>query len=318
VRGSELGYRGRVRLAVNRGKIGFFAPHSHELVEARHCHVATAGVQAALTTLRAAVSRESTDFSAFRGVEVREGSDGSISLFFQTDPAPRGPVHEGLRSWPTGRGVLAELAERFTVVTSWTEAREPRTWQRFEPAVSTFLWVPPGCFTQVNWPINRALVAAVLAGAQARGVRTFLDLYAGAGNFAFPLLQAGFSGVAVEDNRLATEGAARAATEQGHSPKVFLNLDSGVAVTQLAREGQRYDLVVIDPPRAGITFEPAQLVSLVGRHLALCSCNPVTLARDLRRLLALGFELEQLMPLEMFPQTYHLEVLAWLRAPAKP
>ena len=86
--------------------------------------------------------------------------------------------------------------------------------------------------------------------------------------------------------------------------------DSAAAV-----KSNRYPLA--DPPRAGLKSGLAALAGITGGWLAMCSCNPVTLARDLRSLLELGFELESLLAFDMFPQTHHLETLAWLRAPGR-
>jgi 23S rRNA (uracil1939-C5)-methyltransferase len=71
----------------------------------------------------------------------------------------------------------------------------------------------------------------------------------------------------------------------------------------------------VDPPRAGVKTGLPELARLASGWLCMCSCNPVTLARDLRSLIDLGYELEQLEAFDMFPQTHHLETLAWLRAP---
>jgi 23S rRNA (uracil1939-C5)-methyltransferase len=82
------------------------------------------------------------------------------------------------------------------------------------------------------------------------------------------------------------------------------------------RSGRRVELVLVDPPRAGLQAGLEALAACASGWLLMCSCNPVTLARDLGRLVALGFELDTIEAFDMFPQTHHLETLAWLRAPA--
>jgi 23S rRNA (uracil1939-C5)-methyltransferase len=148
-------------------------------------------------------------------------------------------------------------------------------------------------------------------------VASFVDAYAGSGNFALPLLSRGLRGVAVESNASAVESAREAAVAQGHDPAAFVLDDAAAYAERLARRGERVDLVLVDPPRAGLKSGLAALAGLAAGWLAMCSCNPVTLARDLRALQDLGFELESLQAFDMFPQTHHLETLAWLRAPGR-
>ena len=70
--------------------------------------------------------------------------------------------------------------------------------------------------------------------------------------------------------------------------------------------------VALDPPRAGVKEGLETVAALARRSIAMISCDPVTFARDLRGLLDLGFDLKHLEGFDMFPQTHHLEALAWL------
>ncbi|HKO91566.1 MAG TPA: hypothetical protein VJU61_10460, partial [Polyangiaceae bacterium] len=72
----------------------------------------------------------------------------------------------------------------------------------------------------------------------------------------------------------------------------------------------------LDPPRAGVKQGLSELAGLAGEWLVMCSCNPVTLARDLRWLIDRGFVLDTVQAFDMFPETHHIETLAWLRAPS--
>jgi 23S rRNA (uracil1939-C5)-methyltransferase len=171
--------------------------------------------------------------------------------------------------------------------------------------------VPSGAFTQVNWRVNLELVSRVVAGARARAARSFLDLYAGVGNFAIPLASAGLSGVAIEKNR----SAARALSEAARAQKLACEAVAGEVGSSLARlvkKGQRFELVVLDPPRAGAKDAVRGVLSLAPQTIAYVACDPVTLARDVRALRSGGFELVEVTCFDMFPQTHHVETLAWL------
>ncbi|HEU4584018.1 MAG TPA: RsmD family RNA methyltransferase [Polyangiaceae bacterium] len=300
---SSQGYRRRVRLQVVDGRIGFYERASHALVEPERCAVCSPALNSALTELRQLTRSQPRTLAGARSIELREACGGTLSLFVEPEPGARAPA-------------LGALRGRFSTALGLTEAADPALWQRFELTEQTYLLAPPGCFTQVNWEVNRELIARVLAGARARAVSSFLDAHAGAGNFALPLLAQGLSGVAVEYNAQAVSAAREAARLQQLPCEGFRVGDCARVALELAREGRRFDLVLLDPPRAGVKEGLRDLAALCSGWLAICSCNPVTLARDLRTLIDLGFELTELQAFDMFPETHHLECLAWLRAPS--
>jgi 23S rRNA (uracil1939-C5)-methyltransferase len=214
---------------------------------------------------------------------------------------------------PAGEVWLAALRREFLVAESDAVRAGPELLQRFDLGRQVYLLAAPGSFTQVNWDVNRLLIERVLEGAHARGARSFLDAYAGAGNFALPLLAAGLSGVAVEANAAAILAARAAAHRQALPSAGFIEED--VARWARREAGQRFDLVLLDPPRSGVKQGLQHLAAMATSWLAMCSCNPVTLARDLRALIDLGFELDVVEAFDMFPETHHVETLVWLRAP---
>ncbi len=185
--------------------------------------------------------------------------------------------------------------------------------QRFVHCGDSHWYVPLSGFVQVNTAVNRLLIERLVQAALAAGCRSFLDLYGGAGNFALPLAAAGLSGSLVEINRDCVRAAERSARSR-HLTN--LALEPSDALTEARRwvaDGTRFDLVVIDPPRAGVR-EGLELISSLATHaIAYCSCNLATLERDLRYLLDAGWRLQRLLGFDMFPGTRHQETLAWLQ-----
>ncbi len=301
------GYRGRVRLAVQHDRIGFYQRGSHELIEPERCAVSSPAVNAALGELRLAARAQAGALGCFTWLEVREGSDGSVSVWLERNDRALSPA---------ARAFIQALRAKFIVVASSSEAESPQSWQRFQLTDDTFMLSSPASFTQVNWEVNRLLIRRVLDGAAARGINTFLDAYAGSGNFALPLLAQGLSGLAVEANPSAVLAAREAARRQTLPADGFVVADAAAHAEELWRQGRRFDLVLVDPPRAGVKVGLEPLSRLAQAWFLMCSCNPVTLARDLRSALDLGFSISELEAFDMFPQTHHLETLAWLRAPA--
>ena len=321
---SSLAYRNRVRLHLEHGKIGFRARHSHQLVDIASCSVALPELDQCLAQFRQIALAHRECFELFSEAELRIA------------PSPvRGPATSSEQSassaggsavaapWPlvrlTPRSANSNLRERarslFTALESHFAvaiAGEPSgVIQRWPLDSGLDLAVPADAFVQVNWAVNQRLVSALVREATARGLGSFADLYAGAGNFTLPLLVAGLSGVAVEGVGAAGEAARRSIAELGLSGEV-LSCDVATGIERLVRAGRRFELVVLDPPRAGAAEVVARVAALGARSIAYCACDPVTLARDLKQLREHGFLLDAIRAYDMFPGTHHFEALAWL------
>jgi len=305
--GPDFGYRLRLRLHVDEaGRVGLYEKRSHDIVEISGCPVADPEIEAALRTLRQLAAERPRAMSYWSEVEIRVAPAGprlTLALQPRARDAPRDSDVEKLQE---------ELAARWLVSAHGEDAR-PEADQRFPLPGGIEMRSPPGGFVQVNWAVNLELVGAVVTGALERGARNFLDLYCGAGNFTLPLLAAGLEGTGVERAGATIRAARRAARDARLVDDSFVAADVSHELERRARRGEQLDLVVIDPPRSGAREAMPYLIRLASRHVALCSCDPVTLARDLRALIKGGYALESVVGFDMFPQTHHLEALAWLR-----
>jgi 23S rRNA (uracil1939-C5)-methyltransferase len=184
--------------------------------------------------------------------------------------------------------------------------------QRYPLPGGVELWAPPSAFTQVNWAVNVELVRSVVARATSLGLRRFFDLYCGAGNFALPLLRAGLSGVAIDQSADAVDAARRAARAQQLDQGLFQSGDVLELLGALGARGERCELAVLDPPRAGARAIAPLVAALAPRACALCACDPATAARDIATLEKAGYRLTSIEGFDMFPQTHHVELCAWL------
>jgi 23S rRNA (uracil1939-C5)-methyltransferase len=298
-----LGYRSRIRLHVSPdGRLGFFAARSRDLVEIPGCLVADPELDRALAELRVLFARHRSASARFVELELRVAPAGPrLSLAL----VPKERELEGTAA------LLTALAESFHVSVA-ERATDPAHDQRFPLPGGVELRAPAHAFTQVNWPVNQSLVQAVLDGAERRSARTFCDLYCGAGNFSLPLLARGLSGVGIEASKVAIAAAKRAASAQQLDGARFIQGDVQGALGKLP-SAERFDLIVLDPPRTGAREILPALLLREPPQIAYCACDPVTLARDLRTLCDEGYVLEELTGFDMFPQTHHFETLAWLR-----
>jgi len=299
--GPEFGYRSRLRLQITpKGRVGFFRKQSHELIEPRRCHVAVAEIEQALATLRKLARGTPAALAQFGFVEIRR-SLAATSFYFA--------LREGVAWVPLeAQALLRKLGRDYGVATS---ADKDAKLERFQLTDEVYLYAAPGAFSQVNWAVNRELVARVGELAQRFQVRDFLDLYCGSGNFSLPLMALGVAGVGVESNRAAVAAATQAAREQGLAGRFVVD-DAVRYATARAGEAKTFDLVLVDPPRAGVKGGLRSMARIARSALALVSCDPVTFARDLRGFLDAGFVVRHLEGFDMFPQTHHLEAFAWL------
>ena len=287
-----LAYRNRIRVCVEQGKVGFRGFGSHDVVDVASCAVATPELDRALSQFRSVL-----------------GALPSLPASFEAELRVAPPDERALvrLSIEPGASLLAALQEHFAVAYPNVPVESV---QRFPLASGSWLTVPADAFVQVNWELNRRLVDAVVRGARARGAARFLDLYAGAGNFSLPLLESGLSGVAVEGVGSAVRAAGRSLSELGLAGEVVSG-DVHTCVQRLIQQQRTFDLVVLDPPRAGAA-DVVEVLPRLSSRVAYCSCDPVTLARDLKALSAQGFSIEEIRAFDMFPGTHHFETLVWL------
>lgn len=179
-------------------------------------------------------------------------------------------------------------------------------------------------FAQVNTAQNDALIryveeAFVIEGAETVADLKIFDLYAGSGNFTFPLA-AHFSHAkvtSVELNHRSVETARKIAAKKfADQPLRKPRIEEADVAVFLASIGDLNDaFVLLDPPRTGCAPEVMQaLVSAAPRAIVYVSCHPVTLARDLHFLSEAGYELISIQPIDMFPQTDHVETVVVARS----
>lgn len=155
------------------------------------------------------------------------------------------------------------------------------------------------------------MALALTAAAQPKRA---LDLFCGAGNFSIPLALNGAEVLGVESSPAGIHWARRNAVANGLEARKasFIMADAGRALDRLVREGRRFDLVLLDPPRQGLGRAAAHVPKLLPKRIVSISCDPATHARDLQIMCAAGCRLEQLTVMDMFPQTHHIESLALL------
>lgn len=171
-------------------------------------------------------------------------------------------------------------------------------------------------FSQVNTGVNELLVQKVVDMAVSVKPTAIHDLYAGAGNFSFPLAGA-LPETPIHSVELNSKAHRDAAKKQKTLVYNNLTLIQESVENYLTSSVAPEDLVIIDPPRAGLQKAALRrLISSAHRQMIYVSCDPMTLKRDLMELTSSGgFQLVAIQPFDMFPQTPHMETLVHLQRP---
>ena len=166
----------------------------------------------------------------------------------------------------------------------------------------------PGDFIQINARVNAAMVDAVIEAAAPRAGDRVLDLYCGLGNLSLPFARRAASVLGVEGLGPLVARAARNAKRNGIGNARFVTADLDGADWPFFREG--WDLVVLDPARAGAASAISAMSRMRPRRVVYVSCHPGTLARDAGALVRdHGFRLTSARVLDMFPHTHHVEAI---------
>ncbi|HON78051.1 MAG TPA: class I SAM-dependent RNA methyltransferase [Spirochaetota bacterium] len=165
------------------------------------------------------------------------------------------------------------------------------------------------CFYQANRFLRSSMIEKVLEFAAPMKDETFADIACGAGFFTLPLADMAAQGTGYDIAPLTIQWARHNATMNGIENVSFHAEDSGV----FHIEDKKPDLIVVDPPRTGLTRKTVErLSSIAPDRIVYVSCNPSTFARDLQNLMKTGYSLHRLHLEDMFPGTFHIELIALL------
>ncbi len=286
------GWRRRVALHVDqKGGMGYRPRGSHDLLTPKQCPVSDAQIEA---FLKKGFHFPGT-FPHGATFYLEVGDDGRLYGMLRTGMLDKEGMHA------CAEALDARLAGGVVEVARNSEIR-------FGDAD---LHPTLGSFSQANGEVNEKLCAAVVK--HASGAQTALDLYAGAGNFAFPLVAAGIGVTAVESD-IALVAAARAEAQKRGVAERMQVLRERVEV-YLKGNPAPTDFLVADPPRAGLGAMAAKLT--FAPRLALISCDLAVAIRDLKALKESGWEISGIQPFDMFPQTAHIELLTTLHRSEK-
>lgn len=328
---SRDGYRNKALLPIGKGpdgkvELGFYARNSHRIVPCGSCKLQPPEFTLAMEAFKEWADRygdpvydESAHTGRMRRLFLRKAeAAGEVMACVVVNG--NGLHHEPELAEAMRRAVpgLASL-----VINSNTErtnvalGRRCRTvWGRDsirDRLCGLEFEISPLSFYQVNRTQAETLYR--LAGEYAAPEKDdlILDLYCGTGTIGLSLAEPAGKLIGVEVQPQAVENARENARRNGIENAEFLCADAAEAAAELARRGLRPQVVILDPPRKGCGPELVRTVAGMGpRRVVYVSCDPATLARDLKEFAGLGYQAVEAVPVDMFPGTGHVETCVLL------
>jgi 23S rRNA (uracil1939-C5)-methyltransferase len=309
------GYRSRLqfklRFVAGELHMGFYRSGSHFVVDiSQQCAIAHPVINRLLIEFRSFMS-QFPEPDKVPQIDVTVGDDDAAVLVFHYigDRADDIVDYLGKRGGMLSAGLYLQSGRKATLQRiagpEFLSYHVPDNFLAGVPELR--LTFAAGAFSQVNYRQNLALMSTVFAWAGLTGREKVLDLYCGNGNFSIPLSHCAASVVGIEEYAPSIGDAPRNCDLNGVKNASYRCTDAVSGLLQLAGAKERFDLVILDPPRTGAA-ELVQHIPLVtpGKILYI-SCDPATLARDSGILKKFGYEVVKCLPVDMFPQTYHLE-----------
>ena len=303
---------------------GFFAPRSHRLIPIDGCFIE----QEPLYNVASAVHcwaeendiqpyDEETGSGTIRHVVSRITTSGDIMAVIVTKGRPKklNKLVDMLKERCEGiKSIILNRNDEDTNVifgrsyeTLWGEDTLTENLCGFEFSVSA------ASFLQVNPVQTECLYAQVEAFLPEKDGFEAIDVYCGTGTISMILSKRAKHVTGIENIKPAVEDAARNAERNGAGNADFICADAAEALPELIEKGTRPDVIVIDPPRKGC--DKAVLNAITGsavQRVIYVSCDPATLARDVRILVDGGYSIQKVQPIDMFPQTAHVETVVQL------
>ncbi|MEJ2696331.1 MAG: class I SAM-dependent RNA methyltransferase [Candidatus Sulfobium sp.] len=286
--GSQWNYRHRAQFKVSRqGEIGFFRESTRDVVVFDECPLMIGEINDMLQKIK-----DTVPTGGLREIHIASGDSLTALL--------RGDAYNEEACRKIGEAGVSGVA--------FNDALAGGTGYVTLDVAGLKYSISPWTFFQAHWALNRNVVDFIVDSLQPIQGGRVLDLYAGAGNFSLPLAAHGAEVVAVEENPHAADDAARNLEVNG-----IKNCRIIRSSAERYKLNRKFDVIILDPPRPGLTSEVAKKVIDHGAPgIVYVSCNPSTLARDLKKMKD-KYDVESVHQIDFFPNTFHIEAAAFLR-----
>ena len=323
-------YRNKGQYPVAAGEhrplIGLYAARSHRLVEQHDCLLQPQLFKTVLDTVGRWIKKaqvplydEQTGRGLLRHIYIREGARSGELMVCLVCTSGKVPQTELLieqlkAAAPSLASLMVNINKKDTnVILGDTCFALYGKDHIVDNLCGLNFRLSPLSFYQVNTDQAERLYTLAREAAGLTGNETLLDLYCGTGTIGLSMAAHAKQLIGVEIVEPAVEDAVRNAADNGITNARFIAADAAQAARQLEREGVRPDVAIIDPPRKGCDETLIKTLSAMAPdRIVYVSCDPATLARDLKRFAECGYVTETVTPVDMFPRTAHVESVARL------
>lgn len=324
------GYRNKVQFPVQEqnGKpaAGFFAGKTHTVIPVAHCRIqpdCADRIRAAVLDWMRKYSIRAYDEAAHTGyirhIYIRFGTESGQILVCITANTQQLPKKKQL----VQTLLAAEPGITTIVFSPNTKKGNTVLGTEFLPLYGDGTITDTLCglqfrlsapaFYQVNHAQAERLYEKAAALAGLTGEETVLDLYCGTGTITLCLARHAKKAVGVEIIPQAIEDAKFNAAQNGMDNAEFYCMDAGAAAKLLAERGEKPDVIVVDPPRKGVSADVIEAIATMQpQRVVYVSCDPATLARDVKLLTEKGYTLRSAEAVDLFPKCAHIETVALL------
>lgn len=305
---------------------GFYANQSHEIIDLEACYIqhpdndaAIRFVKQLVRELKISIYHEKTHTGILRHLMVRIGvHTGEMMIVLVTNgkklPHKDMLISKIREAFPQCKSIVQNINDRQTNVILGKE--NILLWGReyiYDTIGDVKFAISPHSFFQVNPTQTKVLYDQVRKYAALTGDETVVDAYCGIGTIALYLANQAKQVYGVE---IVPEAIADAKENAKRNEMSHVHFEVGAAEKVMPKwleQGIRPDVVIVDPPRKGCDSELLDaVVGMEPKRIVYVSCNPATLARDAKYLRELGYETVEAQPVDMFPQTGHVECVAWM------
>ncbi|MDX2479918.1 MAG: 23S rRNA (uracil(1939)-C(5))-methyltransferase RlmD [Desulfuromusa sp.] len=307
----EWNYRSRVQIKCSNTNAtfvtGFYRPKSHLIISIDRCPIIAPELNTLLAHLRKLLNR-TVHARHISQIDLAVDDNGKSSAVIHYAGLDLSSFADFLKAENLAADVLIKSGSKNKLVKIQGDGRLQISVD--QPPMKLDYAV--GSFAQINLEQNRTLVDTVLGLSSLTGRERVLDLYCGMGNFALPLARRARQVIGVEESAVSI----KMANDNGHQNQIDnVEFHSQSAEGALGRFSQHnsVDLLLLDPPRIGAIATMKELLKTPVNKVIYVSCDPQTLARDLKLLVSGGYELVSSQPFDMFPQTHHCESVTLLQ-----
>lgn len=305
------GYRVRVQLKGKQARVGYYEKRSHRIIPIDRCPIAHPLINQIISLLQDSPSL----FSPVEEVEVNVSPEEGRGILV-LHPFPAAPKIEKeipgfLRHHPLLKGLAVARKGKLNLFGE-TDLSFTVCFPKKGQSRNVRLRTSPQSFFQIHPEQNQNLVQTVIELGALKDEERLLDLYAGIGNLTLPLASFTREVTGIEENRTAVMDARNNARANAVEGCRFIcgKVEEVLKSTSL----EKPDVILLDPPRSGCKEAVAHIVALRPKRIVYVSCDPATFARDLRLFAERGYTLRRIALIDLFPQTYHMEVVGLLQA----